>query len=271
MNPAAKTQACVALLTDFGLDDWFVGAMKGQILKHAPHAAIIDLCHAVPPQRIESALYMLEQATPSMPGGTIFCCVVDPGVGSSRRAICGRVGEWFFAGPDNGLATPLIQRSGGRFELYEIQHSPFANPEQSATFHGRDLFAPAAGCLAAGWPARDAGPAVSDPVQIGLPEPEVQAQGVRAHVLHVDHFGNLITNLSREQWADRLAAGCRIRVGPWVIEAVHATFSDVDQSQPLAYWGSGGTLEIGINQGSAGARSGLGLGDGIEIHLKQTS
>ena len=258
--------APIALLTDFGLDDWYVAAMKGRILCRLPEAQIIDLSHGVPGQQIEAGAFLLRCVLDSMPRNTVFCCVVDPGVGTERRAICGRIGRWRYAGPDNGLASPLLEEVGEDFALYEIESDEFRDESLSATFHGRDLFAPAAARLAAGVAPERAGRPVSDPIVLPPSIPEELPQGLVARVLLVDHFGNLVTNARRRDYEKPLAERkFVIRVGALRLGTICKSFAHVCREEALAYWGSADTLEIAINRGSAAQVSGLRVGDSVYI------
>lgn len=264
----------IFLLTDFGLDDWYVGAMKGEILRRAPDAKIVDLCHGIAPRDVAAGAFVLRAAIPSIPRESVLCCVVDPGVGTERRAICGRIGDYFFSGPDNGLATPLLElvRSSSfslpDVDLHEISSPQFLLDSNSAlrtpqsafpgsTFHGRDLFAPAAVLLASGIPPNEAGPPAADPIRLNL-DPEERTGGIRGRVMIVDRFGNLITNIRRDKYESRLGNRFEIQAGPLRLTEISKTFGAVAPGAPLAYWGSAGTLEIGVNMGSAAHESGLG-------------
>jgi hypothetical protein len=256
----------IALLTDFGLSDWYVAAMKGQILRRLPAALIIDLSHGVPAQQLESGTFVLRCVLPSMPDGTIFCCVVDPGVGAERRAICGRIGAWGYVGPDNGLATALLEQAGGDFALFEIESPEFRAQTVSPTFHGRDLFAPAAARLAAGAPPERAGRSVGDPLMLPPIEPESLSHGIVARVMLVDHFGNLVTNVARQGYEEQLVdRKFMIRAGALRLDTLTKTYGHVRRVEALAYWGSAGTLEIAVNHGSAAAVTGLRPGDSVYI------
>lgn len=244
----------IFLLTDFGHEDWYVGAMKGEILCRAPEATVVDLCHGIAPQDVAAGAFVLRAALPSLPAEAVLCCVVDPGVGGARRALWGRIGDYFFCGPDNGLATPLLERAAD-FELHEIP-APFLRPEEpSSTFHGRDLFAPAAALLAHRTPF-DFGPKVSDPVRLNL-DPEEGEGWLRGRVMIVDRFGNLVTNIRREKYEARFTQRFEIRAGALRIATISKTFGDAAPGAPLAYWGSAGTLEIGVNMGAAANEFGL--------------
>jgi S-adenosylmethionine hydrolase len=256
----------IALLTDFGLEEWYVAAMKGEILRRAPGTTIIDISHGVPQQQVRTAAFILECITRSLPKRTIFCCVVDPGVGTDRRSLCGRIGAWMFCGPDNGLLTPLYHQAGGDVDLHTIENPAFRNAEISTTFHGRDLFAPAAARLALGAAPSEAGPPASHPILLADMQPEDRGGVLLARVMLIDHFGNLVTNLTREPYGERLATRpFAIRAGRLTVRRLGVTFGAVDVGEPVAYWGSAGTLEIGINQGSAAQRSALPVGGTVEV------
>lgn len=248
----------IFLLTDFGLGDWYVGAMKGEILRLAPEAAIVDLCHGIAPRDVAAGAFVLRAALKSIPTASVLCCVVDPGIGTERRAIQGRIGKYYFCGPDNGIATPLLERAAD-VEFYEIP-SLFLKPEEpSDTFHGRDLFAPAAAMLAHGSPF-NFGPPITDPTRLNM-NPEETADGIRGRVMHVDRFGNLMTNIWREEYEARFANGFEIQAGPLRFTEISTIFGTVAPGAPLAYWGSSGALEIGVNMSSAADRFKLAAGD----------
>jgi len=276
----------IAILTDFGTADVFVGVMKGVILSCAPRARIVDLTHEIPPGDVRAAALRLWQAAPCMPKGTIYLAVVDPGVGSARRAVAAVTPTFACVGPDNGVFTWLLARQP-RVKAVEIA-LPRAG---SATFHGRDVFAPAAGRLSAGVPLGRLGPSLADLQTLPFPRlaPEVSGAPARSGAVHgevllSDRFGNLLTSIGV------LAAGDGfLRMDPWIpgcqevrLEArrfqvrlpdgqtvpLARTFSDVPAGSPLAYIGSDGLLEIGVNRGSAAER--FGLLRGSEVVLSPT-
>jgi S-adenosylmethionine hydrolase len=256
----------IGLLTDFGLQDWYVAAMKGEILKHDPGSRIIDLCHVIPAHRVECAAFMLGCLLDSLPEGMVICCVVDPGVGTDRRAVCGEIGPWFFVGPDNGLMTPLIQRAGARIALYEIQDASFRSTVVSRTFHGRDVFAHAAARIAAGTPPDRVGLPLDHPVLLNTLGAEVHSDGLTGRVMLVDRFGNLVTNVSRDQFEGEFnSRQFTIRAGRLRLNSINNTYGEVRYAQALAYWGSAGYLEIGVNLGSASEMTGLQAGDLVFI------
>lgn len=253
----------IVLTTDFGLTDPFVGLMKGAILSIAPAATIVDLCHHVPPQDIAYGAVVLESALGVFPPQAIHVAVVDPGVGSERDAVAVRTDAGVYVAPDNGLLTLVVR--GRRFEAVRLTRSQFHRPAVSATFHGRDVFAPVAAHLAAGTPLQDLGDPIGELKSIAIPEPEPRGDVLVLHVIAVDHFGNLITDLTAsayDAWrGDRGDDAVQVRVGSTTIRGVRRTFSDVEPGQPLAYLGSLGRLEIAVRNGSAAASLGVGRGD----------
>ena len=257
--------APIFLLTDFGTSDVYAGVMKGVISGLAPTAPIIDLGHHIPPQDIREAAAALLFAQPYLPPSAIVCCVVDPGVGTSRHSLAleleSPAGDLFLVCPDNGVVTPLL----GQVRRAVVLDDPtYHLPRVSATFHGRDIFAPVAAHLASGVPMSRLG-SEKPPrqlVTIPWPRPVREGDAWRAVVIHVDRFGNLVTNLE----ASRLARGnWSIRVGARTISGVSETFGAVDVGEPLAYPGSSGFLEIAIRQGSAAGEWGAAAGDEVVI------
>ncbi|HLI05092.1 MAG TPA: SAM-dependent chlorinase/fluorinase [Ktedonobacteraceae bacterium] len=191
-----RERPVVALMTDFGLGDGDVGAMKGVIAGIAPQAQILDITHDVSPQNVPSAAWILSSVYRYFPVGTVFVCVIDPGVGSSRGAIAVAAGDWFFVGPDNGLFSYVY--AGQPIHGAALLHNPaYQLPQVSSTFHGRDIFAPAGAYLARGVDLREFGPAVEPAalLRLNIEPPARQGNVIEASVLHVDHFGNIITSI----------------------------------------------------------------------------
>jgi len=269
----------IALLTDFGTSDVFVGVMKAVIGGLAPQAAVIDLTHDIPPGDIAGGALRLWQAAPWLPRGTVLLAVVDPGVGAARRAIAGVTGPFAFVGPDNGLFSWVLAREP-EFKTVSLAVSPASR----ATFHGRDVFAPAAARLAAGAPLESLGAAVSDLQALPFPRLSVAGEAARGEVLLHDRFGNLLTSIGILEEGENV-----LWVRPWMPGGPRArlegrrfhvllpggrpvllarTFSDVARGSPLAYIGSDGLLEIGVNGGSAAEQ--LGLARGAEVILSAT-
>ncbi len=242
----ASSLTPIALLTDFGTRDWYVGAMKGVLLSGCPQAQLIDLSHQVDPGDIEAAAFILSQCWQEFPPGTVFLAVIDPGVGTQRKAVAVRAGGRFFVGPDNGLFGFLED-----YEAREITGEGFQREACSNTFHGRDIFAPAAAQLAAGAQFEAVGPAQEKLVPLTWPEVEVMRKGMHGCILIFDHFGNAITNLRRETVTEHFNLDdLHVSLHPDRLPLVN-TFGEVPKGAPLAYFGSGGFLEIAVNGGSA--------------------
>ncbi len=241
----------VVLLTDFGLKDHYVGVMKGVILSRVPQALLVDLTHEVPPQDVKEGAYLLGVSYPYFPKGSVFLGVVDPGVGTLRRALVVEAGGRFFVGPDNGLFT-WIFRDHPSAEIRALEERRFLLPKASATFHGRDLFAPVVAEILKGRPLSYFGPVVKDPVQLSFPEPEPFPGGLKVPVLRVDRFGNLILPIR-----DKDLGGGPFQI---VVEGerlpFRKTYGEVPEGASLALIGSDGFLEIAVCQGSAAQRYG---------------
>lgn len=252
----------VSLLTDFGLSDPYVGEMKGRILRIAPQARFIDLTHAVPAGDIAAGAFLLSRAWSVFPPSTVHLAVVDPGVGSARPALAVRAAGHWFVGPDNGLLS--IAAGAAVEEIWRLDPDRVAPGKVlAATFHGRDLFAPAAARIARGDQVVDfADPA---PTMSGL-EPVVEIIGDRivGEVLWVDHFGNAITAIGEESLRGA-GAPMEIRVGGLRLGELHRTFSDVESLSPLAYVGSAGTLELAVRDGDLSERFGIHRGARVEV------
>jgi S-adenosylmethionine hydrolase len=247
----------ITFLTDFGLQDDFVGTCHGVIATIAPDARVIDVTHGVRPGHVMQGALVLANTLPYMPAG-VHLAVVDPGVGSSRRALALRDREGrLYVGPDNGLLLPAAERFGGVAEAHELVNSEYSLQPVSRTFHGRDLFAPAAAHLAAGVAFEKLGPPV-DPdelVRLELPQPEIGQNRIRVVALAVDRFGNVALNLRREQLEHlQLAAGARIELscGGDRFYAVFArTFGDAPRGSLILYEDSYGHLALAVSRGSA--------------------
>jgi S-adenosylmethionine hydrolase len=247
----------VTFTTDFGTRDGYAGAMKGVVLSIAPRATLVDITHGVPAQDVAAGAVALAQAAPLFPVGSIHVAVVDPGVGGERADLLVESGGSFFIGPDNGVLS-LAARAPRR--IYWIEAAAFRREPVSPTFHGRDVFAPTAGRLAAGANPADAGPLVPKMVDLATPALHRRDGVIEGEVIHVDGFGNLITSLPAEALArpgvtvevEGTAGRFEPRVG--------RTFSDVDPGALIAYVGSGGQLEIARRDGSAAGRVGAERG-----------
>jgi len=254
----------LSLLTDFGLTDPFVAEMKASVLSICPEVRIIDITHQVEKFNVGMGSFLLACAAPNFPAGTVHVAVVDPGVGSERRPILVEGRRSFFVGPDNGLLIPAA-RSDGILHVYELTNRALMSPRVSATFHGRDIFAPVAAHVACGTAPKDCGRQISDYVKAAFSEPTIETGRVIAEVIHVDSFGNIVTNLKREH-IKNVAFGERIAlsVGHHKISARYiGSYSDLRGRELGFLVGSHGYVEIACREGNAakrvGARSGVGV------------
>lgn len=244
----------ITLLTDFGTADYFVGAMKGAILSINPDAAIVDVTHEIPAQDVAAGAFTLLAAYDTFPAGTIHVAVVDPGVGSERRPIIVSAAEHLFVGPDNGIFTYIYDRLPS-FDAYHITATRYFRRPVSNTFHGRDIFAPVAAALSTGIDALSLGSQIKDAIRLPVThEPQI---------LHVDRFGNLITNITRDDFRE----GTRLSVNGKVIAAVRNFFSEGETGEAFAIWGSAGFLEIAVNGASAAELLGARRGDPVETRM----
>jgi S-adenosylmethionine hydrolase len=262
----------ITFLSDYGLADEFVGVVHGVIARLAPDARVIDLGHGVPRQDVQAGARMLERALPYAPAG-VHLAVVDPEVGANRRAIALRTQEddRLLVGPDNGLLVPAAERFGGVAEAVEISASAWRLEPVSATFHGRDVFAPVAARLARGEPLAEAGPplAASELVALERSQPRQERDALVAHVVAADTYGNAILDATH---ADLMERGLRLgdavaaRTGGRRVRGVVArTFSDVGAGALLLYEDAGGALALAVNGGDAAALLGVRTGDEVRL------
>ena len=237
----------ITLLTDFETRDGYVGAMKGVFASLAPDALVDDIGHDVPPGDVEAAAWALGAYWNRYPAGTVHVVVVDPGVGTKRDAIAIEVDGRFMVAPDNGVVAWALREADGDAVVVELERPA----DISSTFHGRDLFAPVAARLANGEPLSAVGTPKPGIVRLPWPEPVQHARGVDGVVVHVDRFGNLITNLP----AEMVSGDCTIRVGIMEVD-VHRTYGDVPSGDLVAHVGSRGLIEIAVRDGRAAERLG---------------
>lgn len=252
----------IALLTDFGLEDPYVGVLKAVMLGIAPAARLIDITHAVPPGAVAWGAWQLWSARAYFPAGTVFLAVVDPGVGSRRRAIAVEARGQYFVGPDNGLLGWAAADPG---RIVELNRPRWHLPQVSRTFHGRDIFAPVAAHLAAGAAFEDLGEALPALTRLNWPAPIQEPGGIRGEVLLWDRFGNLITSLRASDLAGFNSQALRIEVGGLTIDGLSGCYADVAPGEPLALIGSSGLLEISLRDGDARSRSGAAVGQRVFV------
>ena len=265
MSPAPPL---ITLLTDFGERDWFVASMKGVILSINPTVRIVDLSHHMTPHRIEEASYCLQSCYRYFPEGTVHVAVVDPGVGSRRRAILVKTARYYFVAPDNGLLTPILTEDLD-VEVWELENRQYQLELPGATFHGRDVFAPAAAWLSSGIKAASFGRRVTDPVTIDWPQPTVEGNSVRGHIVYVDRFGNLISNITSTHvmavQADIGSVPVTIRLLDHRIEGLVGSYYAGRSGAPCGLINSNGVLEVFIKERSAASLLGVTVGVPIAI------
>lgn len=255
----------LTLTTDFGILDHYVAAMKGVIWSVCPQAQIADVSHSVEPYAISSAAYLLAQEAPCFPPGTVHVAVVDPGVGTARRALYAEAGGQRYVAPDNGVLTLVLKRGGAR--LREITNQALFRHPVSRTFHGRDVFAPVAAALAAGAAPETLGPETDAYIQSPFAAPRPSAGGAfTGAVLHVDHFGNVVTNFGVE-WAARMRRGFRLNVGQACVTALAGAYEEGPAGLPFTIAGSAGYMEISIRQASAAAALECRAGSPVVLEL----
>ena len=250
----------IALLTDFGIQNHYVGAMRGTILTICPDATLVDITHDVAPQDVPGAAFELGAAFRYFPPDTIFLAVVDPGVGSARKALAAAAGGYRFVAPDNGLLTRVFREATPAL-VVEITERRYALPIISRTFEGRDRFAPAAAWLATGVTLTGLGGPVTEWQTLDLPTPTVTERGITGHVVRVDRFGNLVTSFPRDLVdALREGGGFQIAAAGHRIGALVGTYAEAEPGATCALIGSSDDLEIAVIGGSAAARLGIGCG-----------
>ncbi len=263
----------VTLLTDFGVRDAYVGAMKGVLCAIGRDLRIVDISHEVPPGDIVEGVYLLEAAYGWFPAGTVHLVVIDPGVGTKRRAIAARSRGHFFVGPDNGVLTSALSRAArtapsaadGKLPaapalVHEIREEKYLLPQRSETFHGRDLFAPAAAHIASGVPLERLGPAIDDPIVLELPAPRILPGRVEGEIIRVDRFGNAISNITRAMLDDLGHGPFDVEVEERAVGELRRMYHDVASGEWLALIGSGGQLEVAARDANAAARFGIARG-----------
>ncbi len=279
----------VTLTTDFGTADGYVGTMKGVILSIAPDARLVDISHEIAPQNVRQAAYVLYTAYPFFPPRAVHLVVVDPGVGSTRRPIALRTPAGCFVGPDNGVFSYVMAREPVE-ALVELSDPCYRLSQVSHTFHGRDIFAPAAAHLAAGVPITALGPPVHDAVTFPSPRLEVASDTISGEVLHADRFGNVITSIGQLLWSGddllleplfrEVEGGGRVRFGAGEtvvtvagreIAGIYRTYAKVEPGAVLALVGSEGFVEIAVREGSAARRLGLRQGDPVMLRWRRMS
>jgi S-adenosylmethionine hydrolase len=251
----------IAFLTDFGTDDWFVGALKGVALGIAPEAQVVDITHHVEPGDIRSASFVLKSCHAIFPEQTVFVVVVDPGVGGTRRVLAARADNRYYIGPDNGVLSPALEDADD-VSVWNITNDQYYRRPLSATFHGRDIFTPVGAHLAAGVSVEIMGTPCDDFIRIPLPEPTVKNGSISGEIIYIDHFGNAFTNITSELLK-------RVTVRSMYLPKVDRElplgkyYTEVDDYEPLGLINSEGYLEVAVNKGNAAKKFGVEIGDSV--------
>lgn len=276
----------IALLTDFGTIDVYVGTMKAVMARLCPRARFIDITHAVQPQNIQQAAFTLFTSFRYFPSGTVFLVVVDPGVGSVRRPLAAHAGDYYFVGPDNGVLTYALAEYE-EVAVVELTNTDYRLDILSHTFHGRDIFAPAAAHLANGITLAEFGPPVDDYYRLPPPLLDISGSTISGEVIHIDHFGNVVTSIGeirrsssgslyliapfalagKRQPVLTLPSSVSISLSKLKLARIHKTYSEVPPGAALALVGSSGYLEISINGGSAAQAFNVTIGDPITLQI----
>lgn len=259
---------CISLLTDFGLQDTFVGVMKGVIYGIAPEVRIVDLSHQVQPQNILQGAVLLGDAWRYFPSGSIHLAVVDPDVGTQRLGMSARIGGHYFVAPNNGLLSAVFEQaeqSGHEVLAVRLENERYWLPSVSRTFHGRDIFAPVAAHLAAGVELESLGGKLDSPARIAIPRPQRTDSGWHGEVLMIDRFGNLITNVRIEHLESEVVG--EVRLAGAVVRRMAATFGEANSGELISLLDSSGRLSISLVNGSAMEELGVGVGDEVEVVL----
>jgi len=258
----------ITLTSDFGLQDQYVSSMKAVILGLAPDVRLIDISHDIPAQDIMAGAWVIRNSAFLFPKNTVHLVVVDPGVGTERHPIVLKIEDQYFVGPDNGIFSLLYDEF--EYEAIKLNNDKYWRKERSRTFHGRDIFAPVAAHLINGVPLKELGDPVKDLVTYHWAVPIGDKDGLQGWVVHIDRFGNLITNISEDLIEDMIGRRkVRIYVGNTMIDHLVNTFGDVEEGDPAAFIGSSGMLEIGINKGNAAKLLSVDKGAQVSLVLQK--
>lgn len=234
----------ITLTTDFGTSDYFVGAMKGVVLSVCPSARIVDITHKIPAHDIQTGAFTLLASYKNFPKQTIHVAVVDPGVGSTRRPILIQSRDYFFVGPDNGLLSNAAEKESD-VKVFHLTNEKYFCQSVSATFHGRDLFAPVAAWLACGVEAKEFGEEIDDFVKLGSLNPLVEGETLKGRIINIDRFGNIVTNIMPEHLTQKMIEhGFILKIGEHEISKFQDFYAAAKEREIFAIWGSAGFLEI---------------------------
>ena len=265
--------AIITLMTDFGIKDGNVGVMKGVIWGICPQAQISDLSHMIGAQNVREASLVLLRSAPYFPKGTVHVVVVDPGVGTARRPMAAKIGDWFYVGPDNGTITLLLERAEKEnwpCKFVQLDRTKYWLSDVSYVFHGRDIFSPVAAHLACGVSLSDLGTEFTDPVRLQLPQPQRIENGWRGEIIHIDHFGNIASNIRIENLGNAIPNKDKIMVklNGVEIKGMVNTFGERAEGEVIALLGSTGNLIVSVVNGNAERKLGAKVGDVLEVVYK---
>ena len=268
MNTSPPFNKIITMTTDFGLEDAYVGAMKGVMLNIHRHLSIVDISHHLPPHRILPAALMLREACPRFPEGTIHVAVIDPGVGGDRMPVLLKIQNHYYLGPDNGIFGLLVND----FSLegaWKLDNPRYFLPVVSNTFHGRDVFAPVAAHLASGVLPDTFGPKIAQPITLTLPPCVKEEHRLNGEIIWIDRFGNCISNLTKDIISDwSQGSPFWIQAASGKIERISPCYETTPAREPLALYGSTGYLEIACNRKRADQTLGLQEGDPVTLHKR---
>lgn len=258
----------ITLTTDFGLRDYYVSAMKAVILDIAPDVRLVDISHEIPSQDIMAGSWVLKNSAMLFPPNSVHAVVVDPGVGTERKPVALKIDDQFFVGPDNGIFSLLTEDK--EFEAVRLTNSKYWTQNLSSTFHGRDIFAPVAAHLSLGVNLGDLGEPLDELETYRWAVPIADKDGIQGWVIHIDKFGNLITNVSASLIEEVIGdKNLKLYVGNTILNKIKPTFGSVPDAEPVAYIGSSGMLEIGINKGNAEQMLSVQKGAQISLVLQK--
>jgi S-adenosylmethionine hydrolase len=266
-----RTVNLITLTTDFGLQDPYVGQMKGAILGRNMRVRIVDLTHAIEPHNILAGAVTIRSSYHSFPKGSVHMVVVDPGVGSQRKIIALQADDHIFIAPDNGVLT-FVMRDRKVQAVHRVENRSLFPNEISATFHGRDIMAPVAAALARDMPLNEVGPEISVEkcVQLDIPATQFDENGITGRVIHIDRFGNIRTTITAHTLAQyQPSSFAGIYIGKQKINAISSTYSDAAPEDLLALIDSAGHLEIAVNRGNAAQKTGCKIGDPVTVIMNQ--
>jgi len=255
------------LTTDFGGADWFVGTMKGVLLGLQPRAHLVDITHEIPAGDIRAGAFALAASHGFFPRGTVHVAVVDPGVGSRRRAIAVQTMNYVFVGPDNGVLSLALAREKIK-AVHQITNEQLFLHPVSSTFHGRDIFAPAAANLSKGLPLGKLGAPIKEFVKLSWPEPQRSANSIKGEIVYIDRFGNAITNIGNATLTSRVEGSCEIIVRGKRLCALQGFYQAVPRGDPVAVPGSSGFLELAVNGGSAAKKFKLKVAERVILRAR---